>query len=344
MSQQYFDIKQINPRSLNQEVLLSIIIPVYNVAKYVDQCLKSLLTQTSSNYLKQCEVIIVNDGSTDSSAEILSRYALTYPCVKTINKCNGGLSDARNYGIENANGLYYAFIDSDDVVDNQFIKIILDCIQRQEFDILTFNFTKFYADSELRKHKQNTTIPDLIKTDAGYYSFKPVFAWNKIYKRNLFINTRFQKGLFYEDVALIPLLIEKAKHHVHLNYNCYYYRQRKGAITFRQDNKYLDILKGVEYLHHNSNSDYINKIIMNQFFTLSLLSLRLPLRLYLLNMKIICDFYSRKFELSAFIPAPCIKHMPFYLLKKMGRYCIISLLLFKPIVALHNFIKNMRGR
>ncbi|WP_345768832.1 glycosyltransferase family 2 protein [Citrobacter amalonaticus] len=344
MNQQYVDLTQINARSLNQEVLLSIIIPVYNVDKYVDQCLKSLLAQTSNNYLKQCEVIIVNDGSTDFSAEILSRYELTYPCVKVINKSNGGLSDARNLGIENANGFYYAFIDSDDVVDNQFIKIIIDCIQRQEFDILTFNFTKFYLDSDLRKYKHNTTIPDLIKTDAEYYSFKPVFAWNKIYKRSLFINTKFQKGLYYEDVALIPLLIEKAEHHFHLNYNCYYYRQRKGAITFYQDNKYLDILKGVEYLHYNSNSDYINKIIMNQFFTLSLLSLRLPLKSYFSNMKLICDFYSRKFEFSAFMPVPCIRHMPFYLLKGMGRHCIISLLLFKPIVALHNFIKNMRGR
>ena len=111
--------------------LISIIVPVYNVEKYIVRCLESILSQTYKNI----EVIIVNDGSVDKSGEICERYAKKDNRIKLINKSNGGLSDARNKGIDQANGIYITFVDSDDYISQNYVEILYKLIKENNADI-----------------------------------------------------------------------------------------------------------------------------------------------------------------------------------------------------------------
>ncbi|MFV0264603.1 MAG: glycosyltransferase family 2 protein [Kluyvera sp.] len=338
-----FTAKNNHPSYAESKPILSIIIPVYNVEKYIADCLKSLLRNARDSYLTKIEIIIVDDGSTDNSLQIVKTMATEYSCVKYFSKSNGGLSDARNFGIKKASGEYYSFIDSDDIVHPQFLKIIVDCIEKTNFDILSFNFIKFFGD---KYEEYNCSYENhyLRQVSIDFYNDKPVFAWNKIYKKTLFSGIEFHRGWFYEDVALIPLLIDRAKIHFHIDFDCYFYRQRRGAITFFNDNKYLDILKGVSYLYENSQSKYIKSVIINQYFTLVFLSLRLPMRQCLSNLNKISHFYIKEFNMKEFTPVLCVRQFPFNILKKTGKYFIYPVICFKPIIIIHKLIKTWRGR
>ncbi|MFB4033578.1 glycosyltransferase family 2 protein, partial [Streptococcus pneumoniae] len=115
--------------------LISVIVPVYNVEEYLKQCLDSILEQTFSNY----EVILVNDGSTDSSGLICQEYAEKDTRIRYFEKENGGLSDARNYGIEQAQGEYLTFVDSDDLLDASHLTILYDALVNNDADISIAN-------------------------------------------------------------------------------------------------------------------------------------------------------------------------------------------------------------
>ena len=116
------------------EKVLSIIIPVYNVEKYIYECLDSIIYQ--KNCINDCEIILVNDGSTDSSGDICKKYAKKYKNIKYLSKKNGGLSDARNFGIENASGNYIWFIDSDDYIQKDCISKIVKAIKEKKTDVI----------------------------------------------------------------------------------------------------------------------------------------------------------------------------------------------------------------
>ncbi|HHI9668272.1 TPA: glycosyltransferase family 2 protein [Escherichia albertii] len=336
-----------DPLSLvENQIVLSIILPVYNVSEYLIECLNSLLLDVHECYLNRCEVIVVDDGSTDNSSELMREYSLQYPeIVKIYSKSNGGLSDARNYGLLKSSGKYISFVDSDDVVNRDFIKKIINIIDMYDFDILSFDFIRFFNKRPPPVVSEIGYITQMVeRVDPDFYKSKPVFAWNKVYRRYLFDNEIFPKGWYYEDVALIPLLLDRAKRLYHINSVCYFYRQRQGAITFFNDNKYLDILKGVSFLYGRSQSTFIKTVIINQFFTLTLLSLRLPTSNYFMNMRYIVDTYCEKFELDSFEPELILKHIPFLLLKKLKSLCVYPLYLFKPAVYFHKQLKHFRGR
>ncbi|BCG31406.1 glycosyltransferase family 2 protein [Escherichia coli] len=334
------------PLFIENKIILSIILPVYNVSEYLIECLNSLLLDVHERYLNRCEVIVVDDGSTDNSFELMREYSLKYPeSIKIYSKFNGGLSDARNYGLLKSSGKYISFVDSDDVVNRGFIKEIINFIDAYDFDILSFDFMKFFNNNDALILSQIDEFSKMAeRVDSEFYKSKPVFAWNKVYRRSLFDNEVFPKGWYYEDVALIPLLLDRAKVLYHINSVCYFYRQRQGAITFFNDNKYLDILKGVSFLYDRSQSSFIKTIIINQFFTLTLLSLRLPTDNYFMNMRGIIDTYCEKFDLDSFEPKLILKHIPFLLLKKLKSLCVYPLYLFKPAVFLHKQIKHFRGK
>lgn len=330
-------------KCINAELLLSIIVPVFNVQDYVEQCLLSIVDKRENDELSKVEIIVIDDGSTDNSRSVIEKLISKFPVIKLFTKQNGGLSDARNFGLNRASGKYIAFIDSDDIVDNEFIKIVLKCIENYSFDVLSFDFEKFYT--KPRKNK-NTKLDELSIKNVGldFYEDKAIFAWNKIYNRELFIDEKFIKGLYYEDVALIPILLSNAKKRIHLFQTCYYYRQRFGSITFCKDNKYLDILKGLKFVRSKSKNEYIDSFTINQFFTLCLVSLRLPTMDYYSNMSMIIQYYMSNFEINTLNPKFKFKHFPFWVLKKIGENAIHILFLLKPIVLLHQALKITWGK
>ena len=212
---------------MNINPLISIIIPAYNVAAYLEQCVGSVLEQTFSNY----EIILVDDGATDNTGSICDAYSGNKK-IKIIHKENGGLSDARNVGLESACGQYIAFLDADDYwCDRDFLKKISKKVNLTDVDILVFGYNKVLKDSiiEIRIPDSNATnILDLVRED----SFN-ICAWDKIVRRELLVNNKidFRKKVYSEDMEWCSKLFSVANTCSVLQQAPYMYRQREGSIT-----------------------------------------------------------------------------------------------------------------
>ena len=230
-------------------IKVSVVVPVYNVMAYLPKCLDSLVEQT----LKDIEIIIVNDGSLDNSQEIIDKYAKKYANIKVFKKENGGLSDARNYGIKKAHGEYIAFVDSDDYVSTEMYEKMYNKAVSGNFDMVVCDLNYIYPDKEIRAYSN-------IKKDTS--NIKEVFlniypsAWNKIFKRKLLDDLEFKKQVWFEDVEFIYRLLPKIKSIGVVNEPFYQYLQREGSITKKQDKRiyhYIDNLNGIYdyYKEHN---------------------------------------------------------------------------------------------
>lgn len=198
----------------------SIIMPVYNVEKYVKKSIESVFEQTYNNY----QLIIVNDGSTDSSAEIIRNTIKNKKNVIFVEKKNGGLSDARNYGLKYADGDYIWFIDSDDYIRNDALEILNN---NAGADIISFGFYKVINNKVIEVKIKNEEL-DPVKR----YLINVPSACMKVYKRDLFIKNKihFEKGKYYEDLGLIPTLIKYTNNLSFIDDCLYYYFIRKGSI------------------------------------------------------------------------------------------------------------------
>lgn len=213
---------------------VSIIVPVYNVEKYLAKCLDSLVNQT----MQDIEIIAVNDGSTDGSANILKEYEQKYDGkIKVLTKENGGLSDARNYGMPYATGDYIAFLDSDDYVEKDMYERLYNKAIEENSDIVECDFIWEY--------------PDKIKVDTGeIYDNKKdmiikarVVAWNKLIKRELIekANVIYPKGLRYEDVEFFYKMVPYYNKVSFLKYPCIHYIQRDNSISNNQNERTAEI-------------------------------------------------------------------------------------------------------
>lgn len=224
--------------------MLSIIIPIYNVEKYLTKCIESVINQTYKNL----EIILVNDGSTDNSKDIINKYSLIDSRIKIINKKNGGLSDARNVGIEIAKGDYIAFLDSDDWIELNMYEKLYSYIKQENADIVQCSYQEVYNE-EVNNQKIKEEIKLISGKDSLYNLYgenhgKTVVVWNKIYKRELFNDIRFPKGKYHEDELTTYKLLYKANKIVDLNLPLVYYRQRDGSIMNSKFNiKRLDALE-----------------------------------------------------------------------------------------------------
>lgn len=214
----------------------SVILPIYNVEKYLQHCIDSVLQQTFDDY----EILLVDDGSTDNSPYICDQYEKEYPRICAIHKENGGMSSARNAGLKHANGEYIVFIDSDDfLIDEEFLKKI-DEVTHEKIDLVFYKYQKYYNETgELNKcsfsyesaMKQDTyanKIHALVEEDAFYG-----MAWIKAIRRNLLLdnNIEFEEGLLGEDMEWNYHLLTRAKDVTFLNEAYIAYRQRSGSIT-----------------------------------------------------------------------------------------------------------------
>ena len=220
--------------------MLSIIIPIYNVENYLNECLDSILRQSYHNY----QVIMVNDGSTDSSLEIANMYVEKDQRFKVYTKVNGGLSSARNYGLKYVDGEYLTFLDSDDYLSDDAYENMMKIIGNN--DIVLSNIRYFFENNTGFDLKGlNTKVSDNINEQA---LLSPMFAWNKIYKTKYFIenNILYPNGLWYEDIPVTVSLFVNTDKIVYLNETCYYYRQRSSSIMGQKTDKQKDIFKILE--------------------------------------------------------------------------------------------------
>lgn len=237
---------------------VSVIVPFYNVEKYIEKCLESLVNQT----LEDIEIILVNDGSKDDSLDIAKKFIQKFPNkIIYLEKENGGLSDARNYGIPHAKGEYIAFLDSDDYIEKDMYKDMYEIAQKEKSDMVECDF---YWE-----------FPNKMKKSVGqlYYEKKEmlekirVVAWNKLIKRELLENEeiRFPKGYRYEDVEFTYKLVPFLDKVSFLKKTYIHYIQREGSITNSQNEKNMQIFNVLEnvikyYKEKNIYEEYKDEI------------------------------------------------------------------------------------
>ena len=218
--------------------LISVIVPVYNVEPYLKRSLTSLREQT----YKKIEVIIVDDGATDNSYKVCESFVKKDKRFKLYHKENGGISSARNYGIEKATGKYLYFMDSDDYLDKDIIKVLYDLMISNNVDLSMVGYNYTYEDNE-RANENNLnkynylTRDELLEKIMIRGSFAG-YVWNKLYKKELIGNLRFNEEIQYrEDMLFNCLYIENAQSGVYYTSPYYHYVQREGSLLNQNDFK-----------------------------------------------------------------------------------------------------------
>lgn len=231
----------------NANILVSVIVPVYNVEQYLSQCLDSLIHQT----LPEMELIIVNDGSPDHSQQIIDRYQKKHPDrVVALQKENGGLSSARNFGLRHARGAYVAFVDSDDFVDETIYQKLYDTAREADADLATCGFFH-YNDSgskEVKIYCKDSFGGSVRDNPELLFAQKP-YAWNKLFRREWLRSHdfAFPEGQFFEDSAVLYNMAFLANKIVFVDEPLYYYRvDNVGAITKACDDRIFDIFRSMD--------------------------------------------------------------------------------------------------
>lgn len=211
--------------------VVSIVVPVYNVEKYLRECVDSILSQTYSQY----EVLLIDDGATDSSGRICDEYAELDSRIRVFHKENGGLSDARNYGLDRIKGHYVTFVDSDDYVGKDYLDILVHTAERNSADISALGTILFedgdeapsctVSDETIVETANEAIIDMLLRKNFG------LSAWGKLYVSALFDQIRFPTGKIYEDLFTTPYVAKKCSNIAFSNSRQYYYRQRSNSIV-----------------------------------------------------------------------------------------------------------------
>lgn len=219
---------------LNKQMArLSVIIPVYNTLSTLERCIRSVLSQKVTDM----EVILVDDGSTDGSSAMCDTLASTHGSLRVIHKNNGGLSSARNTGIEASSGTWLTFVDSDDELSPDTLSSNMEWIESHpETDMLEYPVTVHYgsADSYTLSFKTETVEDgDVFRHWIKNDGYDHCYAWNKIFRRELFDNIRFPQGESFEDAAICPKIIGKCRSIRYSDKGCYLYFRNQGGITNR---------------------------------------------------------------------------------------------------------------
>lgn len=213
--------------------LISIVVPVYNVQEFLSKCLDSILIQTYRNI----EIIVVDDGSKDDSGKICDQYGDKYTNIKVLHKSNGGLSDARNKGIENSSGEYVVFVDSDDVIAPNLVEYLYSLIKNKNADIGICDPMHCYPKQEICfENSSHEYVFDSEKAiiEMLYQRSFLVAAWGKIYPISFFDDIKFPVGMLFEDSAVMYKLFDKASRVAYGNAKLYGYMHRENSITTKQ--------------------------------------------------------------------------------------------------------------
>ncbi len=296
---------------------ISVIIPVYNVEKYLQKCLDSVVNQT----LKELEIIIVNDGSTDSSLSIAEEFAKNDSRIKVVNKENGGVSSARNAGLRDVTGEYISFIDSDDWIDKTMYEKMYEAGQSEDTDIIVCNAMLYIENKKIFKNfcthkniiKKNNNSLIFVSDNKKKLFLNMTVCWNKLFKSKFYLENEFKfpEGYIYEEPPVLFIAHAKANKIIIVPESLYYYRQRAGSYLAQKTKKRFDVfntyylvLKALktDYNYYNNYKDvYLNKMILG-FFN----------HFMLIDKDYKKEFFEKACELTEKIEKEEIKFLNFY--------------------------------
>ncbi len=239
-------------------IKVSIIVPIYNVEEYIEKCLETLVNQT----LQEIEIILVNDGSTDETESKIEKYLNKYPeKIKYLKKENGGLSDARNYGIPYAKGKYIAFVDSDDYVELNMYEEMYKKAESEQADLVECDFIWEYP------NKQKIDTGKIYKNKKEALLYARVVAWNKLIRREILekANIQFPKGLRYEDTEFFYKLLPTLNKIGFVKTPMVHYIQRSNSIANTQNERVKEIFQIWDnvlkfYKENNLFEEYKNEL------------------------------------------------------------------------------------
>ena len=315
---------------------ISVIVPVYNVEKYLEKCLNSLVNQT----LQEIEILVINDGSTDDSQKIIEVFQSKFPQkIKTFAKENGGLSDARNFGIDRATGEFLAFVDSDDYVSVTMMEEMYGLAKKHEAEIVICNLQKVDENGIVtQKLTQIPNSPEKIDLEKHFSVFSDIsyFACNKIFKRELFEGKRFQKGMHFEDIELIPKILLQCKTLAKTDAFHYQYLERSNSISKSHTERGLDILKAVKNVEIAfENSEYSHK--KTELKNFQILEGVYTFLAYLAFVKEDEVYQKMSSELKKFIKERKISNFEILKYQRFGKNYLLSLPLKKQVYYLLYF-------
>lgn len=246
---------------------LSIIIPVYNVEKYLHRCLESVIKST----FKDFELIIINDGSKDASEQVVldfkEKYSDYEDKIMYIKKENSGVSETRNMGIEKAAGRYITFIDSDDYIEDDMLELMMNKMNESDFDIVACNARLVYGNNKKDHIVSSGYNSDLYHKDKIRETMLVQYPvmWNKIYKTEIIKKIKFTSGVWYEDMEYLLKLYPHINSIGVVNKPLYNYFQRENSITYTYNDKLYDIINNMEsviayYKENNIYDEYKDEL------------------------------------------------------------------------------------
>lgn len=219
--------------------MLSIIVPIYNSKKYLEECIDSILQQSYKDF----ELILVDDGSSDGSGELCDEYAKKDSRILVIHKENKGQSSARNVGIDMAKGEYITFVDSDDTIEENTYLLNINLLDSMP-DVYIIQFpciNKYGSKHPEPKYKHNILLTGSEILYQAWLQKKVIsnYVWNKIFRRHIFQHKRFREGMYYEDRYLMSEILEDIDSIYLSDVGLYFYYEREGQVTSKPDNAFI---------------------------------------------------------------------------------------------------------
>ena len=310
------------------EKLISVIVPVFNVENFIDVCISSLIKQSYSNI----EIILVDDGSTDESGLHCDKWAEVDKRIKVFHQANGGLSAARNTGLNHASGDYICFVDSDDFVMEDYVKCMLQAIEETDAELALCDVTtsKWPA---LAKPITSNRILDAAECRAWLDNLISreyvlmVVSWNKLYKKELFADNRFEEGKLHEDEFMINKLVFNINKMVFVPLEEYVYRANASGITGKENEvnvAHLDVIDAftdrIDVSLENNDIGFAKITVRNTMYKLADYYFKMENHHYIIKSKMrnVLDKYSeiittkQKLKYELFMLSPAVFKMIFH--------------------------------
>lgn len=311
-------------------VLISVIVPIYNVERYLKDCLDSIISQTYKNL----EIILVDDGSSDKSAQICEQFANKDKRIKLLHKQNGGQSSARNMGLDIANGEFISFVDSDDILHEDYIQKLYDMASKFNAKLSMIGFEPFSGDypshtsTKFNKNEKVLSAKELLSAICtGELSFSPCIF---LYAREIFENLRFLEGRIYEDIYISFDVINMAKNIAYTDEIYYFYRIRQGSTVHSFSQKHLMAVDSVTRFSTLVKEAYPQ---LKHEANYSLCSSMFDTSIGILKSQN-CEFYPKIYEFSSLIK------------KRLGSVFMVKTKYFKKkiliiLLAIHPFLLKL---
>ncbi|MBE6367652.1 MAG: glycosyltransferase [Lentisphaerae bacterium] len=336
---------------LKNNPLLSIVVPIYNTEQYLVQCLDSLVNQTLHNI----ELILVDDGSTDRSAEICRQYALKYPFIKLIRQKNSGVTKALMAGMAEVTGEYYSFCGSDDFVDCDFYKNLIETALEKNADIVQCDYSMFYADDDVVSCTENVTAKAVVRFDniaediMDVMLLSPSLTVRRVHRTSLMrkYNIEFDPDIrIGEDLFFSCCTLLVCKYIAYTQQDGYFYRQnREGRLTFIGDERIMDLFKIFDKL-----DIFIEKNKLKKNWVLSHLAINIPLhQLYRVDKNLQCKYLNElservtlknyvRYVVSGFVYSFKTRFFKYFILNWICSNTLFVAMIFRKIKPISHFM------